>query len=153
VSPPGTVQADRMGGPTVPETTPVLLRAEVRRFVAECGTRRALPTRVHVGWLGGERATLLDDPSYDAGLRADLLTRALDRFDEPGPTTAWLTRGGFTTTGDDDLAWLAAADAAFGRHGVARVAFFAITRQGWLDVRTGQSRTWRRVRPATAEPT
>jgi hypothetical protein len=142
-----------MGGPRVSETTALLLRAEVGRFVAGCGTRRALPTRVHVGWLGDERLTLRADPSYDAGLRADLLTRALDRFDEPLPTTAWLTRGGVATTGDDDLAWLAAADAAFGRHGVARVAFFAVTRQGWLDVRTGQTRTWRRVRPGSVEPT
>ncbi|MGI9156242.1 MAG: hypothetical protein ACR2FG_06340 [Marmoricola sp.] len=130
--------------------TAARLRDEVRRFVTECGTRRALPTLVHVGMLAGRRITFPIDASYDAGLRADLVTRALDRFDDPGPLAAWLTRGGLPSVHDDDLAWLVAADTGFGRHGVPQVPFFAVTRHGWLDVRTGQALTWRRVRPLPA---
>lgn len=142
-----TVQAERMDGPGVPASTAALLREEVRRFVTACGTRRALPSRIHVGVLAGHRITLPADPSYDAGLRADLLTRALDRLGEPAQLGAWLTRGGFTTASDQDLAWLVAVGTAFGRHGVTGTAFFAVTRHGWLDVRTGEEQTWRRVRP------
>jgi hypothetical protein len=136
-----------MDATPLPETTAALLRTEVRVFATRCGTRRVLPTHVHVGTPAGDRATLPHDPSYDAGLRADLLTRALDRLDDPARLSAWLTRGGFPAACDDDLAWLAAADAAFGRRGVTRVPFFAVTRHGWLDVRTGEVRVWRRVRP------
>ncbi|MEP6816535.1 MAG: hypothetical protein ABI873_13395 [Marmoricola sp.] len=140
-----------MDGPAVSATTVTVLRAEVRRFVTECGTRRALPTRVHVGELAGDRMSIHVDAWYDVGLRADLLTRALDHLGEPAGLTAWLTRGGYTTACDHDLVWLAAADMAFGRHGVARVAIFAVTRHGWLDVRTGEVRSWRRVRPLKKE--
>jgi len=146
---PVTVHADEMDAPAVSATTAAALRAEMRRFATECGTRRALPTVLHVGVLAGHRIKIPADPSYDAGLRTDLLTRALDRLDEPAGLTAWLTRGGFTSACDQDLTWLAAADAAFGRHGVARVSFFAVTRHGWLDVRTSQAQTWRRVRSIT----
>jgi hypothetical protein len=146
------VQADLMGGPAVSEASAALLRAEVRRFVTECGTRRALPTVAHVGRLAAERVTIPADASYEAGLRADLLTRALERAGAPARTGVWLTRAGFTTAGDQDLAWLAAADTAFGRHGVTRVPFFTVTRHGWLDVRSGESRTWPRVRPLPRAP-
>lgn len=127
------------------------LRMEVRRFATLCGTTRALPTLVHVGQLAGHRITLPADPSYDAGLRADVLTRALDRgIDEH--TSIWLTRGGQPSVADVDLAWFAAARTAFGRHGVGDPAVHVVTRYGWLDVRTGASRTWRRVRPLVTSP-
>ena len=93
------------------------LRMEVRRFVTLCGTTRALPTLVHVGELAGDRITMPADPSYDAGLRADVLTRALDRGID-ARTSIWLTRGGELCVGDADLAWFAAARTAFGRHGI-----------------------------------
>lgn len=134
----------------VPEETAALLRTEVRRFVTECGTRRALPTRLYVGRPGGDRTEVPVEATYDDGLRVDLLTRALDGLVDPGLLCGWLTRGGFPTACDEDLLWLAAADRAFGRHGAARVPFFAVTRRGWLDVRTGESRAWQRVRPLRA---
>lgn len=148
----GAGHADPMEASGVPEPMAELLRAEVRRFVTECGTRRALPTEVRIGVPAGHRITLPADPTYDAALRSDLLTRAVDRLADPAGLTVWLTRGGFTTAGDVDLAWLAAADAAFGRHAVARVPFFAVTRHGWLEVRTAEARTWRRVRPLRPPP-
>jgi len=125
------------------------LRMEVRRFATLCGTARALPTLVHVGELAGDRITLPADPSYDAGLRADVLTRALDHgIDER--TSIWLTRGGPLSVGDVDLAWFAAARTAFGRHGVGDPAVHVVTRYGWFDVSTGAGRAWRRVRPLVA---
>ncbi len=123
------------------------LRMEVRRFVTHCGTARKLPTLVHVGVLAGDRVTLPADPSYDAGLRADLLTRALDRAESGESASVWLTRGGQLTVGDADLAWFAAARAAFGRYGVDQPTVHVVTRYGWLDLLTGECRTWRRVRP------
>jgi hypothetical protein len=124
------------------------LRMEVRRFVTHCGTVRKLPASVHIGVLAGERVTLPADPSYDAGLRADLLTRALDRpVTGTERTSVWLTRSGHLTAGDVDLAWFAAARAAFGRYGVEQPTVHVITRYGWLDLRSGECRTWRRVRP------
>ncbi|MDQ6641958.1 MAG: hypothetical protein M3Y66_05620, partial [Actinomycetota bacterium] len=91
-----------MDAPVVSEATAALLRTETRRFVTQCGTRRALPTLVHVGEPAGDRITITPGRSYDAGLRADLLTRALDRLDEPAFAAGWLTRGGFPTAGDQD---------------------------------------------------
>jgi hypothetical protein len=34
----------------------------------------------------------------------------------------------------------------FAAHGVRLTGFYAITRTGWLDVRTGEARVWRRLR-------
>jgi hypothetical protein len=127
------------------------LRMEVRRFATLCGTARALPTLVHVGELAGDRITIPADPSYDAGLRSDVLTRALARsIDER--TSIWLTRGGPLSVGDMDLAWFAAARTAFGRHGVGDPAVHVVTRYGWFDLSTGAGRTWRRVRPLVPAP-
>jgi hypothetical protein len=85
------------------------------------------------------------------GLRADVLTRALDHgIDER--TSIWLTRGGPLSVGDVDLAWFAAARTALGRHGVGDPAVHVVTRYGWLDLSTGAGRTWRRVRPLVAAP-
>ncbi len=120
---------------------------EVRRFVTLCGTARALPTLVHVGQLAGDRITIPADPSYDAGLRGDLITRALARIAAREHTSMWLTRGGQLSVGDADLAWFSAARAAFGRYGADDPAGHVVTRYGWLDLRTGERRTWRRVRP------
>ena len=72
----------RPGGDAVHRARQSRSRMEVRRFATLCGTARALPTLVHVGVLAGDRVTVTADPSYDAGLRADLLTRALDRVDD-----------------------------------------------------------------------
>jgi len=123
------------------------LRLEVRRFATDCGRTRALSPLVHVGALGGVREHVTPDPSYAAGLRVDLATRVLDLVDDPAAATAWLTRGGPLIVGDLDLAWFAASTAAFARHGVTEVPFHVVTRHGWLDVRAGDHRVWRRVRP------
>jgi hypothetical protein len=67
-------------------------------------------------------------------------------------TSIWLTRGGELCVGDADLAWFAAARTAFGRHGIGDPGVHVVTRYGWLDLCTGESRTWRRVRPLVGGP-
>ena len=47
---------------------------------------------------------------------------------------------------DLDLQWLAAARTAFGMHGRPLEGFYALTRTGWRDVLTGESRVWKRLR-------
>ncbi len=126
--------------------------ADVRRaladFVVAAGTRRSLPREFHLGVLGGEHLTLSDDPALDAGLRADVVERALDGIDRnqvPQPVP-WITRSGELVPGDADFAWLAAALEAYGRHALTVPGFYVITRYGWIDltadevVRTGRTR-------------
>lgn len=125
------------------------LRAALSAFVAEAGTRRLLPTLLHVGTPGGQHTVIAHDPRYDAGLRADLVSRALEGLDglagqRPCP---WLTRHGELVPADADLAWFAAAREAFDRHGLSLPGFFVVTRRGWLNVATDEAQRWHRIRP------
>lgn len=127
------------------ETLTHQLRAALAAFVAESGTRRALPTTMRVGVPGGEHLALPHDPTADAGLRADVLERALDAA-AGDPAVAWLTRAGSLVAGDVDFAWFAAAREAFGRHGLQLPGFFVMTRYGWLDLADDSVVRWHRVR-------
>jgi hypothetical protein len=126
------------------------LRAALCDLVTSAGTRRRLPTLFHVGTPGGDRITLPDDAYFDAGLRADLVERAIDGLqgraaERPVP---WLTRTGDLSPADCDFAWFSAARDGFGRHGLALPGFFVITRYGWLNLANEDVIRWRRVRPA-----
>ena len=129
------------------------LRLEVGRFRLQ-ESRRRFDQAVHLGRVGGSRETFVvrrsDAPLMDAGLRAEVVRRLLERFvaDESATSSAtvWLSRPGVASLHDDDLAWFAAARAAFGSHGHRLEGFYALTRTGWLDVLSGESRTWRRLR-------
>jgi hypothetical protein len=125
------------------------LRAALCDFVSDAGTRRRLPTRFHVGTPGGTRVSLAHDHAFDAGLRADLVQRAIEGLDgaaarRPVP---WLTRTGDLSPTDADFAWFSAAREGFGRHGLALPGFFVITRHGWLNLANEDVIRWRRVRP------
>ena len=125
------------------------LRVALCDFVSAAGTRRLLPTLFHVGTPGGDRITLPHDASFDAGLRADLVERALDGLEGragecPVP---WLTRTGDLTPTDADFAWFTAACEAFGRHALELPGFFVMTRYGWLNLANEDLIRWRRVRP------
>jgi hypothetical protein len=63
-----------------------------------------------------------------------------------------VARPGTPDLHDLDLLWLAAARTAFGMHGRALDGFYAVTRTGWRDVLTGETRVWKRLRlrPGTA---
>lgn len=135
------------------ETTPsadlrLLLRREVGQL-RERETRRVFDPAVYVGTLGGARHSFVvrrrDLPALDPGLRVDVVSELLEQTD-PGDRTGWLVRPGTPEPHDEDLAWLAAAGTAFSMHGRILEDFYAITRYGWRDVRTGATRTWKRLR-------
>lgn len=109
---------------------------------------------VHVGVPAGP-CRRLETPwpvpaSIDQGLRFDLAAALVEGLlAEWSVTTAawaWLTRPGVPETHDQDLGWFAAAVRGFGAHGLPLAGFRAVTRTGWLDLRTGESRTWKRLR-------
>jgi hypothetical protein len=115
---------------------------------------------VHVGAPSGHRVSAKVPwpvpAGYDDGLRFDLLTGLVERRaaeqpagDQPhgpSPVSAWLTRMGVPQPHDEDLAWHAASLRAFAAHGTPLEVFRVVTKGGWLDVRTGERRTWRRLR-------
>ncbi|SDS21570.1 hypothetical protein SAMN04488570_1387 [Nocardioides scoriae] len=145
-----------MTRPVTPHATRALppavvagLRAEVRRFVTEAGTRRLVPATCRVGRPGGA-SLLLPGPGSDAdaGLRADLVERALDGLEDARGALAWVARSGPLLAGDEELAWHAAARAGFGRHGLEVAAFVVLNRHGWVDLVGGDQRRWSRVRAA-----
>jgi len=125
-----------------------LLRLALTEHVTAAGTRRALPTLVHVGTPGGEEVVVPDEPGLDPGLRADLLERAIDGLELQTPPIAWLTRVGVLSPGDADLAWFSATREAFARHSLVLPGFFVMTRYGWLNLANDESIRWSRVRPA-----
>lgn len=118
--------------------------------------RRDLRPRAWVGCPGGRRGhdvlLLPDLPSglphgAAAGLRADLIERALDGIETTADVLCWVSRSGEPGAGDVELAWWAAARRAFARHDVPLAGFCVLNRYGWLDLGTGLGRTWARVRP------
>jgi hypothetical protein len=146
----GMTTSPPMGRPAVADARLLAdLRTEVGWFRSG-QVRRRFPAALQVGRLAGPRqtATLAEPPAYDAGLRADVVSRLLDRLPSGGPTepAAWLTRPGDLTPQDADLAWLAASHLAFAMHGRAPAGFYVVTRAGWLDLRSGERRVWKRLR-------
>ncbi len=140
--------------PVESETLPLAgrLRAALCAFVDEAGTRRSLPVVFHVGIPGGrpdlEQVAVPHALGTDASLRGDLADRALSRLSARARAEAcpWVTRSGGLHATDPDLQWLAAAYAAFGRHGCEWPGFFVITRHGWINLSTEESVRWARFR-------
>jgi hypothetical protein len=137
--------------PTVGVERGADLRARLRREVGMLRrrqTRRRFDTLVEVGVVDGPRRSATvpaaDRPLLDPGTRSALVTTLLEEYVDP--TDAWLVRPGEPVLQDDDLAWLSAADRAFASSGAELVGFYVITRTGWLDVRSEESRTWKRLR-------
>lgn len=137
------------------QDTATLLRLEVGRLRAH-ESRRSFDTVVHLGTLGGaSRACPVPrtDPVLDNGTRAEVVSALLEAAtaDEStttgsGKTCVWLTRAGEPQVQDEDLRWLAAAWLSFGAVGRSLDGFWTVTRTGWLDVRSGECRTWKRLR-------
>jgi hypothetical protein len=126
----------------------MLLREEVGRFRAR-ESRRVFDVSVHVGVLGGPRDSFVvraqDLPAVDAALRTDVVAALLEDSPEAW-STAWLVRPGTPEPHDLDLQWLAAASTAFGMHDRSLDGFFVLTRSGWRDVLTDETRVWKRLR-------
>src|SRR5512141_1478204 len=126
----------------------MLLREEVGRFRAR-ESRRVFDVSLHVGVLGGLRDSFVvraqDLPAVDASLRIDVVASLLEDSPE-GWCAAWLVRPGTPEVHDLDLQWLAATRTAFGMHARTLDGFFVLTRAGWRDVLTDETRVWRRLR-------
>lgn len=121
-------------------------RRLLRRAVLDLATsehRRHFPSLLHVGTPGGPAITMTEDPSWDHGLRTDLVGAALRALHEPA--WAWVTRSGPLTLEDVDAAWLGPTLTAAAERG-ADVAFVVVTRHGWADPRSGVRREWKRIR-------
>jgi hypothetical protein len=128
-------------------TLHALLRTEVGRFRETERRRRRFDLTVHVGELGGERESVVlptNQAAYvDRQVRIELMSAVLEVA--PGQH-GWVTRPGPTELRDDDTMWLVAATGAFTAAHRALDGFYAITREGWVDVRTGERRVWKRLR-------
>jgi len=126
----------------------LLLRQEVGRF-RERESRRVFDTSVHVGVLGGDRvgfvARAADLPAMDAALRLDVVCTLLEQSPEEW-RTAWLVRPGTPEVHDLDLQWLAAVQMAFAIHGRHLEGSYVLTRAGWRDAVSEESRVWARLR-------
>jgi hypothetical protein len=126
----------------------VLLREEVGRF-RQGESRRVFDASVHVGVLAGPRtgfvARAQDVPALDAALKVEVVCALLE--DSPDSwRTAWLVRPGTTERHDLDLQWLSALRTAFGVLDRPMDGCYVITRAGWRDLVTDESRTWARLR-------
>jgi len=95
------------------------------------------------------------DEHTDHGLRVDVLARLLTdcRCRDPGDPVPACTRvslvhvrPGPHEPADLDLGWAAATAAAGVIAGVEVVTAVALSRWGWYDLRTGQQRSWVRLR-------
>ena len=134
---------------TQPPTGPAArLRLEVGRFRAR-ESRRAFDSSVQLGVLAGERAGIVvpmrDRPALDVALRTDVVSRLLEETPAPW-RTLWFVRPGTPDPHDEDNRWLAAARTAFAMHDRPLDGCFVVTRSGWRDVVSGESRTWVRLR-------
>lgn len=123
------------------------VHAAMCAFVLAHHRRRRVPVVLHLGTPGGEQRRITEAGWYDAGTRADLVSRALEGLSCPAPLI-WLARTGPLLTASVDLAWLAAARTAHARHGSELAHFFVVTRQGWADLVADEEHPWHRVRPA-----
>ncbi len=143
----GPARAGSLGPVNSPDL-PTRLRTEVGRF-RQGQQRRRFDLALHVGTPDGARSSV-EIPAKELGYldrqtRTELFS-ALVEIAPAGTDSAWLTRPGGADAMAADVAWMVAAAAAFGSAGAELTGFFAITRWGWVEVRTGESRVWRRLR-------
>jgi hypothetical protein len=118
--------------------------------------RRVFPPTLHVGTPGGQVARFPEparsrwgpgraDLGLDGALRSELVAALLTRVGPVPPPLAWLTRPGPLAPLTTDAPWVAAVTSAFAEAGLPPV-MLVVTRQGWVDPRSGHSRRWRRLR-------
>lgn len=128
--------------------SPVLEKRLRRAVLDHTATehRHSFLPLVHLGHPGGKEVAHAhrEDEPADQWLRTDIIHSMRRRFGGPGPIV-WLTRGGDLGIEDVDLRWLAAARQAF-REIEAPLTYVVVTRNAWLDPRSGLSRRWKRLR-------
>jgi len=124
------------------------LRMEVGRF-RQRERRRRFDLVLHVGTVDAG-STSLEIPAdrwefLDRQVRVELVSALLETAPE-GSDSVWVTRAGSAVLEEGDVAWLPAAVAAFGAEGRELAGCYVITREGWVDVRSGERRVWKRLR-------
>jgi hypothetical protein len=119
-----------------------LLRLAVLTL-ARTDHRRRVPPALQVGMPGDSVTSLTDDPTWDQGLRTEIVGALLRAGHDP--PWVWVVRSGPLSVQDVDMAWLAPTVAAAGERGVD-VAFIVVTRHGWADPRSGVRQEWKRIR-------
>lgn len=112
--------------------------------LARTEVRRRHPTLLRVGDPCGAADVVAEDPAWDHALRTDLLTALLWRRRGQNPLV-WLTRTGSLAWQDVDQRWYAAFLASRVEIGLG-AQLLVVTRHGWHDPGTGETRTWRRIR-------
>ncbi len=133
-------------------TTPDLraqLRTAVGRFRETERRRRRFDPEVHVGVVGGASASVVVPRCWLAGLDRSLRVELVSALVETAPITPralWLTRPGEVAVTSDDVGWLVGGEAAFGAAGLVLGGCYVVTRHGWVDVRSGDRREWKRLR-------
>lgn len=129
----------------LPRRTALLLREAVRRHTLAERRHRFAPV-LHLGRPGGhERCTAAATAGTDLALCTDVVA-ALLAGAGTAPHLMWLTRPGELEPHDVDLAWLAAARAAYAE-AERDLSWVVVTRRGWWDPRSGLRREWTRLRP------
>ncbi len=124
--------------------------------------RRVFPARIQLG-RPGTPDSLASDPLgplhgqpwplpgwADDGTWRDACERMVaswvGQHGDRSPTWWWLTRPGQPRVHDEDPAWQAAARWATAAHGLTSHGFVVVTRYGWYDAVTGETRRWKRLR-------
>ena len=132
------------------------LRARVARLRQD-STRRVFPSQLElVSEVPAEPTTAAlvsrahAAEADDHGLRVDLLIRLLDATPADGLAYRRMAlihvRPGPTELADSDFAWWSAARCTHRLVAVEVVRTVAVTRWGWVDVPSGQRKTWARLR-------
>jgi hypothetical protein len=104
--------------------------------------RRFAPT-INVGVPGGPTTVVVDDRTWDHGLRTEIVGAALRARDDP--PWVWVLRPGPLTTQDVDAAWLGPTVAAAAERRI-EVRYVVVTPRGWIDPRSGARQEWKRLR-------
>jgi hypothetical protein len=105
--------------------------------------RLRFPPALHVGAPDAPTVTVTDEPTWDHGLRTEIVGAVLRSLHDPA--WVWVTRAGSLTLQDVDAAWLGPSLAAARERG-SDPAFVVVTRHGWRDPRSGVGQQWRRIR-------
>jgi hypothetical protein len=132
--------------PVLVDPLPLADRRVLRTAVLLLATtdrRRHVPPALHVGLPGGPTWTIADDPTWDHGLRTEIVGAALRARRDP--SWVWVTRSGPLSMQDVDAAWLGPTASAAAERGVDP-AYVVVTRRGWLDPRSGLLQEWKRFR-------
>jgi hypothetical protein len=126
----------------LPLATRRVLRGAVLELARSHRGRHVAPA-LHVGTPCGSAATVVEDPTWDHGLRTEIVGAALRAHRDPA--WVWVTRSGPLSVQDVDAAWLAPTLAAAQERG-ADPAYVVVTRYGWFDPRSGLGQQWKRIR-------